>query len=144
MATITPERHLTAGIAEQSADTISPDQVSFLAGDYPPLAAPAVEYTVLQDQTLAALTVVGFDTNGKLVPAVSGGGTPIQAIGVLAYAIDTTGADGAAQVYRSGNFNPDELVWDASFDTEAERLVAFDGAPTPTNIFVTKTRTFAV
>lgn len=143
MATINPQKDLTAGIAGQSSDTITPDQVSFLAGHLPALWGRPE--TVLADQTLEALTVVGRDANGKIVPAVEAGeASPIQAIGVLAYAVDSTGADVVAEVYLSGNFNPDELVWPATYDTDAEKAAAFDGAPSPTQIVVTKTRTFAV
>lgn len=140
MTTITPQRDLTAGIAGQSADTITPDQVSFLAGDLPALWGKSE--LVLTNQTLAALTVVGKDVNGKIVPAQADGDP--KAIGVLAYAVDSTGGDVTAEVYRSGHFNPDELVWDASFTTDALKAAAFEGSPSPTQIVVTKTRTFAV
>lgn len=68
---------------------------------------------------------------------LSGGrdGGGIQAIGVLAHAA-SLGATGSAnaQVWYSGCFNIDALVWDDSFDTDAEKKNAFFGAPTPTNI----------
>lgn len=38
---------------------------------------------------------------------------------------------------RGGNFNVDALVFDASF-SDAEKLAAFEGAPTPTNIVLQK------
>lgn len=139
MATINPQRDLTAGIAGQSADQITADQVSFLNGDYPPLWGHG-PYTVLTGQTLAALTVVGFDVNGKLVPAQADGDP--KAIGVLAYAVDSTGGDVQTEIYRSGNFNPDLLVWDASFTTDALKAAAFNGSPSPTQIVITKTRQF--
>ena len=141
---ITPTKGFpTAGLAAKYQDTINPAEVSFLAGDYP----PALDRThlVLAGQEIAALTVVGLDGDGKVVPAVLG---TTAAVGVLVYDIDTTAsgtnADTEAQVYRTGNFNPDELVWDSSYGTDAEKAAAFDAAPAPTHIFVTKTETFAV
>lgn len=63
----------------------------------------------------------------------------VQAIGVLAHAV-SLGATGAAngQVWYSGCFNQDALVWDDSFDTDAAKQAAFRGAPTPTTIIVAK------
>lgn len=139
MANYDPQRDLLAGIAGQSSDTIGANQVSFLAGDLPALFGKAE--TVLTGQTLAALEVVGFDVNGKIVPAVLG---TVEAVGVMPYAVDSTSGDVVAEVYRSGNFNPDELVWDATYDTDAKKAAAFEGAPSPTQILVTQTRTYAV
>ena len=42
------------------------------------------------------------------------------------------------QVWYSGCFNMDALVWDASYNTDAEKAAAFAGAPTPTTIIVAK------
>ena len=63
----------------------------------------------------------------------------IRAIGVLAHAA-ALGASGSlnGQVWYSGCFNQDALVWDASFDTDAKKQAAFFGAPTPTTIIVAK------
>lgn len=62
-----------------------------------------------------------------------------SAIGFVKYAADNTaGIDGAikVEVTRWGCFNPDALVWDASFDTAAKKLYAFEGAPSPTSIIL--------
>lgn len=63
----------------------------------------------------------------------------VKAIGVLAHAA-ALGASGNlnGQVWYSGCFNMDALVWDASFDTDAKKQAAFFGSPTPTNIIVAK------
>lgn len=63
----------------------------------------------------------------------------VQPIGVLAHAA-SLGASGEAngQVFYSGCFNQDALVWDASFATDADKQTAFFGAPTPTTIIVAK------
>lgn len=140
MATITPRNDgLLAGIAARSDDTLNPDFESLLTGDIP--AVFSTEETVLTTQDLAAHTVVGFDGSGKIVPANN---TTVPAIGVLAYAIDTTGGDATAHVYRGGVFNPDMLVWDAAYDTDAKKAKAFEGAPSPTAIVIRKIQTLAV
>jgi hypothetical protein len=65
--------------------------------------------------------------------------TAPAAIGFIMYAADNTlGADGAisVEVARMGCFNPNALVWDSSFDTATKKRLAFEGAPTPTAIFL--------
>jgi hypothetical protein len=63
----------------------------------------------------------------------------VKAIGVLAQsaALGASGT-GNAPVWYSGCFDLTALVWDASFTTEALKKAAFNGAPTPTTIIVTK------
>lgn len=72
-----------------------------------------------------------------LTGGVNAGG--VKAIGVVAHAcaLGSTGT-GKGNVFYSGNFNMDALVWDESFATDAQKLEAFFGAPTPTNIIVQK------
>lgn len=125
---------LTAGIAGKYTETIDPSPDAFVTGDVP--AVFTTTETVLTNQNLAARTVVGFNAAGKLVPAVLGGGSPIQAIGVLMIAVNSTGGDKQAEVYRGGCFNPDLLVWPASYDTAEKRRKAFNGAPSPTQIVI--------
>lgn len=127
----------TAGVAGQYSETITPALESILAGDAP-LVFATVE-TVATTQDLAALTVVGFNGSGEIIPAVLG---TTEAVGVLVYPQDTSGGAHTAQVYRGGNFNPDRLVWDATYDTDAKKAKAFEGAPSPTQIVITKTETF--
>jgi hypothetical protein len=127
----------TAGLAGKYAETINPGNVAFLAGDTPALFATAE--TVVSGQDLAALTVVGFDGNGKITEADN---SAVTAVGVLVYAVDASGGDVVGHVYRGGNFNPDELVWNAGYATDADKAKAFEGAPSPTQIVVSKTETF--
>lgn len=109
-----------------------------LAGNHPELA-PAYSYGVTADEVLEQFTVVGL-VDGALVPAVWHATTPVQAIGVLAHAVTGGDNDGDVngQVWYSGCFNMDALVWDASFDTDEKKAAAFQGAPTPTTIIVAK------
>lgn len=131
--------HANAGIAGQYTETLVPVAESIAGGDFPPIAAPANLYTVATGQDLEALTVVGLNGGGEVIPAEHG---VTAAIGVLVYPMDSTGGAEDAQVYRTGNFNPDRLIWDVSYDTDAKKAAAFEGAPSPTLIFVTKTESF--
>ena len=69
-------------------------------------------------------------TNGLLVAAALGGPNDTDnAIKVLVHELDTDGGDIGCQTYEAGTFDPDLLVWDASYTTDAEKLAAFDGKP---------------
>lgn len=106
-----------------------------VTGNHPPLeifdgVAPA-------NAAVAQYSVVGFDSNGKVVLATIDTDTPansIQAVGVTTTPLLEVADDQACPLYRSGCFNPDALVWDSSFDTDAKKLAAFEGAPSPTRI----------
>lgn len=133
---------LTAGIAAKSTEDVNPPVDELVTGDLPVYGADTDE-TVLTGQDLDALTVVGFDNNGKVIPAEHG---VTQAVGFLPYAVDTAtpGTDLTARVVRTGCLNPEVLVWDASYDTDAKKHKAFEGAPAPTQIVIRKIATMAV
>lgn len=139
---LTPQRgDLTAGLAGSWAEDVNAPPELLITGDVP--AISHTDENVAASQTLAALTVVGFDGSGRLIPAVLGT-TP--AIGVLVYAI-TTGVgetDKYVGVYRSGVFNPRLLVWDATYGTDLQKAKAFEGAPSPTRIIIRAPRTLTV
>jgi hypothetical protein len=78
---------------------------------------------------MAVLTVVARHTDGTVIPAVWDDPMP-QMVGITAtkYVHGVTGATIAkVSVYKSGCFNPDVLVWDASFDTDEKKRLAFEG-----------------
>lgn len=129
---------LTAGIAGQFSETLNPDADSIVSGDAPMLVA--VDMLVAAGQSLVAYEAVGYDGSGNLIPAVEG---VTAAIGVMAYPTETTGIEGAG-VYRMGCLNPDVIVWDASYNTDALKMAAFEGAPSPTAIVLRKIQTFVV
>lgn len=134
-----PNQEATVGIASQWSDTIDPGLGALFLSSHP--SALPMDYLVAANQNLAAFTVVGFNANKELIPAVLGT-TP--AIGVLAVAI-TTPASGplkGAPTYRSGHFNHKRLVWDATYNTEAKKIMAFEGAPTPTQIRIGAPETY--
>lgn len=106
-----------------------------ISGDHPKLAAYPMRVKAAEE--LAQFTVVGLDANGLLVPATwtADPADAIAPIGVVTQAV--TGAAGNATtvpVFYSGHFNPAALVWPASFDTDAKKMAAFAGAPSPTQI----------
>ncbi|MFU1607313.1 head decoration protein [Sulfitobacter pontiacus] len=139
MANITPQAHLRGGIAAQSADEIFADHVDFVGGDKPAIFA-TVE-TILSGQNLPAMSVVGFNGDDKVVEA---DGATVKAVGVLPYAVDASDGDVGAEIWRGGNFKPEALVWNAGYADAAAKQKAFEGAPSPTQIVITPTRTFAV
>lgn len=140
MADFTPRREdLVAGIAAQSSDTINPRLESLITGDSPQLAD--TDETVANGAVLAAMTVVGFDGDGNVVEA---NGSTVAAIGVLPYAVDASAGTVPTRVYRQGVFNPDLLEWNAAYNTDALRLKAFEGAPSPTSIIIRKPETMTV
>lgn len=97
-------------------------------GDTPPAVT-------LPEKVKAALPqwcVVGRDADGTVIPAVLG---TTEAIGVTVNAIDpAVGTLDSVAVYRAGCFNPDVLVWGASYDTDAKKKTAFE--KTGTQIFL--------
>ena len=84
---------------------------------------------------MAAFTVVGV-SGGVLVPATFD--KTVQAIGFIVAPILDNATTQKVGVMRGGNFNVDALVFDASYLTDAAKLAAFEGAPTPTNIVLQK------
>ncbi len=111
-------------------------QSNLLAGPHPEMA-PAVAFPLPLPSTYAQFSVVVLNVSGQIVMAENDGDP--KAIGVLAQAA-SLGASGTGTglVWYSGNFNIDALVWHASFDTDAKKLAAFRGAPTPTTIITAK------
>lgn len=117
------------------------------------VAHPAVRASV--DGAAVTVTSVEAGANGNLIAttetsshasfaaaSLAGGldlgGVRARYVLVYASSLGSSPATGNAQVYYSGCFNQDELVWDASFDSDAKKQAAFDGAPSPINIIVAK------
>jgi len=139
MAITIPNQEGGVGIPSQWSDTINdPLGPLFLSSHPDPLT---IDYPVAASQNMAAFTVVGFDGSKRLIPAVL---DTTAAIGVLAHAITTDASTNykGAKVFRGGHFNHKRLVWDASYDSEAKKVMAFEGAPTPTQIRVGTAKTY--
>ncbi len=142
-----PNKAQTAGIPAQWDDTISATAGSLITGHEPAILTQ--DLIVAASQTIPALTPVGFDADERLVPAVRDSVDPaddIAAVGITVVAITTTASTTykGVPVYRGGCFNPDLLNWPASFNTDAEKFAAFEGAPSPTNIIMRRPRAHSI
>jgi hypothetical protein len=116
-------------------------QQFLLNGAHPPLAT-AMGMPMANDTAFDQFSVVGLDDNGDIALATTGNVDPaddIVPVGVLAHsaALGATGTQNA-QVWYTGHFNIDALVYDASFDTDVKKLAAFDNTVGKTTIAVSK------
>lgn len=136
-----PSRTQDAGIPAQWNDSISAPVASLLSGHLP--AWTTKDEIVAASQNIPAYTPVGYDGNKRIVPAVEG---TTQAIGITITAIvtDASTTYKAAPIVRAACLNPDRINWPASYDTDAKKFAAFDGAPTPTNILVRRPKSGSV
>lgn len=142
MANITlPDLAQTAGIPQQWEDSVSRTVDDLLTGDEP--KPVTVDMIVAASQNIPALTPVGLDGSGRLIKAVQG---TTAAIGITVHAIvtDASTTYKGAKVYRAGVFNPARLNWDASYNTDALKMNAFNGAPAPTNIVVRPKKQYTI
>ena len=113
-----------------------------LSGSDPKLE-PGFPMEIAVGQALKMFEVVGLDAGGKLVPAVYDADPQdpafVQAIGVCTQAVAApTGTGVTVPIWFAGCFNPDALVWDATFATDDSKANAFFGAPSPTRILIRK------
>jgi len=111
--------------ASSEVTTYSPDNL--IAGHTPQIATDTG--TLITGQNLARGAVLGrIAASGKLTQcdnaAVDGSDVPVA---ILVEAIDASAADKVCQLYVGGCFHSDELVWHASFNTDPEKVAAFDG-----------------
>ena len=111
-------------LAGQSSDTYAP--VDLIIGDADVVTQ---DITVLSGQNLAANEVVGRVTaSGKIMASIIGASDGSEVpLGILVNAIDASGGDLAGTIYIGGDFNEDELVWDAGYSTDLLKRKAFDG-----------------
>ncbi len=127
-------------------DTISGfNPFDLFAGDAPVVTQ---SLTVTTGLTLAQFAVVAMDDTNEIValdptddyiadPDTTAGGSGLadlkayasKPIGVLAYAVDTTGGAKKATVFTAGFFNHAALVWPAALDTLKKRQAAVIGTP---------------
>jgi TRAP-type mannitol/chloroaromatic compound transport system substrate-binding protein len=93
-------------------------------------AIATTSVTILSGQNLAANTPLGQITaSGKFTECKTDANNGSQTARYLtAQAIDATGGDVQAQVYKAGTFDPEMVLFDASFSA-AEKLIAFVGTP---------------
>lgn len=91
-----------------SSETFSPS--SFVTGDVPIVTEPE---TIAAGQNLSQYAALGRITaSGKWVLSDPGAGDGSEVIrGFLPVAVDATGGDTTAPVYKAGQFNPEMLVF---------------------------------
>lgn len=104
----------------------------FLLSGSDPKLEPGYPLPIADGTVLEQFAVVGL-SGGFLVMANN---TTIKPIGVVTQAVTGAGGDMTVPVFFSGNFNPEALVWDASFDTMQKKINAFFGSPSPTRILI--------
>lgn len=125
------------GIAGFATESIgSTDDPRF--GDTP--APTTTTVAVPASFTGALYEVVALGANGieKAVYAADYSAGGKRPYGILTAPVVTeVGQTTTVDVYRSGHWNMDALVWPASFDTEAKKKTAFEGSLSPT-VFVSK------
>lgn len=105
---------------------------NLVAGTEPPITSPR-RLLLADSQTLAAFTVVGLDSSGKLVKATYNAtvASAIKPIGVLLHAATSSTSNTTifGEVLMTGCFNvgsddagsDSPLVWDSTFDTIAKK-----------------------
>lgn len=88
--------------------------------------------SVAPGQALRPLLVVGLNSSDEIVPAVYG---EVQAIGFIpTWTAVAVGGTGTTPVIVAGHYNSDALAWDASYNSDTKRRVAFANAPAPTQM----------
>lgn len=125
--------YLEAGLA--SFEALDSYTQGFLLSGSDPKLEPGFPMPMKVGQALRQFEVVTVDAEGLLVPAQAG--EPAQFVCTQAVAAPT-GAGVTVPVWFAGCFNPDALLWHASYTTDALKAAAFTGAPTPTRIMIRK------
>lgn len=102
-----------------------------ISGSFPPLA-PGYPLPIGAGVELAQFAVVGL-SGGNLVMATNA----IKPVGVLTqHVIGDADGGTTVDIFFSGCFNPAMLVWHADFNTDAKKVAAFMGSPSPTQILI--------
>jgi hypothetical protein len=129
MAIDIPNGDTTAGIAGSWTDTITQTD-PLITGDRP--GQITTDEWFADNVNIPALTPV-VATSGRWNVAAAGA----PAAGITTVDI-VTGANSTARsgVFRAGVFNPDRIKWPASYDTPTKKRLAFEGAPSPTQIVI--------
>lgn len=120
-----PNSAATAGLPASGVDSVTVPPM-LVTGDSPPLRAESEAFG--ESLNYAAYTVVGRVTSGgAIIKSVQNASDGSQnPIGFLAIAVLTgSGGSAKAPVYKSGVVNPDALVWDASWNTDEKKRLAF-------------------
>lgn len=118
-----------AGMAGSSRETFTTP--TLITGNHPTRTTPeVVSAALVAAADFPEFSVVGRDGSGELVKA-TWDADPANAIHPIGITVNTVKMGATAtnvSIYRDGCFNPDVLVWDATFDTDAKKRTAFDAA----------------
>jgi hypothetical protein len=125
--------YLEAGLA--SFEALDSFTQGFLLSGSDPKLEPGFPMPMKVGQALRQFEVLTLDENDLLVPAQDG--EPAMFVCTQAVAAPT-GTGVTVPVWHTGCFNPDALLWHASYDTDAKKANAFRGAPSPTRIMIRK------
>lgn len=114
--------------------------IPLFTGDTPVNTTPeVVADAVVTGQDLPAYSVVGRDAQNKLVMADISDVDPanhILPIGITTATVKDGATAKNVSVFRSGMFNPDALNWDASYDDDTKKRLAFEASQP--SIFIRK------
>lgn len=122
------------GVAAATVATVSTSRLTPFYSDTP---QPAVDhFEAIDDSDYELYQVVSVDVAaGTVIPAVLG---TSEANGVMAMKVTgDSGGGPQAAVYRQGHFIMDQLIYDATYDTDAKKLNAFLGQETGATLLVT-------
>ena len=120
------------GIAGAEHGDVQTSDWTHIAGDTPPVATVSVK--AVGPLNIPALSVVKYD--GTTIALATNTDTPY---GITTAPVElAAGESTTLAVYIQGHFFMDALNFDASFATDGDKLAAFNGAPTPTVIVLSK------
>lgn len=113
-----------AGIADSQYDDFAVKEI--LAGDTPPAVTDyGIIGSTLATSGLAAWTPVIFNPSTRAITLPVQGTSQPNALTIHSIAAGAASTS-TVQLWRAGMFNLDAINWGADFDTEAERVAAFD------------------
>jgi hypothetical protein len=74
-------------------------------------------------------TVLARQADGTVAISVLGDTRPLVGVAAAKFVTGVVGATvNRVPVFKSGIFNPDALTWDASYNTDEKKRLAFEGA----------------
>lgn len=104
--------------------------IPLFTGDTPVSTTPeTVAAATISGADLPKFSVVGRNASNELVLAdISDvdAANHIHPIGITTAAVKQGATDKSVAVYRSGMFNPDALNYDASYDDDSKKRLAFE------------------
>ena len=115
------------GRASSATDTVTSN---FLISGQSPEGTKSETFSGPVAVAVGPYAVVGRVTaSGKVVLSVKSATDGSQnPIGVTVHALPVSAGDVPVNIFYNGTFNPDALVWDASWATDADKKLAFEKA----------------